>query len=181
MEWLLAVDQQLFFLINHLPHNGLLNTFFLGLSGVGTGGLIWFLLGLWLFLKEEKKDHWFFVPIVLAGVIAFLITDWILKPLVARARPAVEMGAFILGSPSTDYAFPSGHATIAFAMAVVLSKKEPKWRVWFYVLATAIAFSRIYIGKHYPFDVIGGGFIGIIIGWLSLMLASFVHPRSMKG
>ena len=105
-----------------------------------------------------------------AGGGSWFIVEVILKPLFARPRPDASAG----------FSFPSGHATIAFAMATVLSKKEPKWRFALFLLAIAIAFSRIYLGKHYPLDVLAGAFLGIIIGWLSLMLASFVPPKSTR-
>jgi len=55
-------------------------------------------------------------------------------------------------------------------MAVVLSHKEPKWKWVFFALAILISFSRIYLGKHYPLDVIAGGVLGWIIGKVSLRL-----------
>lgn len=177
MNDLLSLDQQLFLFLNHLPHNEILNFLGLALSGVGTLGIIWFVLGIFFFIKEEKKNHWLFAPLVLAGLGTLLLADGILKPLIARLRPTVEMGAIILGNASSDYSFPSGHATMAFAGAVVLSHTEPKWKWFFYTLAALISFSRVYIGKHYPLDVVAGAILGIIIGWLSLMLGSFGRRR----
>lgn len=174
MNTLLALDQQLFLWINHLPHERLFNLFGQFLSGIGMLGIIWFILGAWLFFKEEKKDRGFWLPILFAGSGSWLVTEAILKPLVNRLRPAVEMGAIIIGSPARDASFPSGHATIAFAMAAVMSKKEPRWRWGFYLLAVAISLSRIYVGKHYPLDVVGGAIIGWIIGIASLRLAAII-------
>ena len=160
MELLLTLDRQLFFFINHLPHLAVSNTVALAISGVGTAGIIWFVLATVLFLKEEKKDHWFFIPVLAAGGTSWLMVEKIIKPLIARPRPTFEMGAIILGNNLPDFSFPSGHATIAFAMAVVLSRKEPKWKWVFYTLAILISFSRIYIGKHFPFDVLVGALLG---------------------
>lgn len=180
MKDLLSLDQQLFLILNHLPHNPVFNFLGLALSGVGTLGIIWFVLGIVLFLREEKKDHWFFAPLVLSGLGTLVFADGMLKPLVARLRPTVEMGAIILGGASSDFSFPSGHATMAFAGAVVLSHTEPKWKWFFYLLAIGIGFSRIYIGKHYPLDVVAGAILGIIIGWLSLMLESFGRRKWIR-
>ncbi|MCL4359634.1 phosphatase PAP2 family protein [Patescibacteria group bacterium] len=177
METLLSFDKQLFLVVNHLPHTALLNAFFLGLSGIGAVGLVWFVLAGILFLREERKHHWFFAPIVLAGAGSYLVAEMILKNLVARPRPSLAMGAIILGSPSTDYSFPSGHATIAFAMAVVLSKIEPRWRPVFYLLAVAISFSRLYVGKHFPLDLLGGALAGYAVGHCSWQLARFIGVR----
>ena len=185
---LLSLDESLFLSINHLPHTELTNALGLLLSGVGTAGIIWFLLGLFLFFREEKKDlpamaspkawqagHWFFFSIVFAGGFSWFIVEVVLKPLAARSRPGLELGAILVGSTTNDsYSFPSGHATIAFAMAVVLSRKEPKWWWIFYVLAVLISLSRIFLGKHYPLDVIVGGLLGWSIGKLSLILPKFI-------
>ena len=202
---LLSLDQSLFLSINHLLHTPLTNTLGLLLSGVGTAGIIWFFLGLYLFFREEKKDlpasgpariatqsvaggfavrrwqagRWFFFSILFAGGLSWLIVEAILKPLVARSRPGLELGAILVGSTTNDsYSFPSGHATIAFAMAVVLSHKEPKWRRVFYVLAVLISLSRIFLGKHYPIDVIVGGLLGWSIGKLSLFFLKFIKHYS---
>ena len=146
-------------------------------SGVGTAGIIWFLLGVWLFFKEETKDKWFFAPLIGAGAVSWFLVEMILKPLVARSRPGLELGAIIVGGQSDTFSFPSGHATIAFAMAVVLANKEPKWKWIFYLLAVVISLSRIYLGKHYPLDVLAGVLLGWGIGHLSLVICYRIFKR----
>lgn len=155
------MDTQVFFLINHLPHTNLTNAAALALSGVGTAGLIWFVIAAVLFVREEKKDRWFFLPFAAAGAVSWFFVEMVAKPLVARSRPGLEAGAIIVGGGGDGFSFPSGHATIAFAMAVVLSRKKPKWKWMFYMLAVLISLSRIYLGVHYPLDV----FFGALLGW----------------
>lgn len=165
MDGLLRIDIQLFSFINHLPHTPFTDAVALSLSGAGTAGIIWFIIAVILFLREEKKNHWFFLPILLAGGISGIIVNNILKPLVARARPDEVMGAIVVGkSLIHDYSFPSGHATMSFAAAVVLSRTEPKWRIVLYLLAALISLSRIFLGKHYPLDVAAGALLGWGIG-----------------
>lgn len=168
METILNLDQQLFLAINHLPHNLVFDSAAQFLSGIGKAGLVWFVLAILLFLQQERRDHRFFLPFLTTGVLSGVLVDFILKPLVGRLRPMVEMGALIVGNGTDGLAFPSGHATIAWAMAYVLSRYEPRWRRWLYCLALAISFSRIYLGVHYPLDVIAGGLLGWGIGWGSL-------------
>lgn len=162
------IDQQLFALVYHLPHNGITDALANFFSIAGSAGIIWFIIGGLLFLKEEKKHHLFFAPIVGAGGVSYVLVEWILKPLIARPRPMPVL---------SDFSFPSGHATIAFAMAAVLSRYEPKLARWFYMLAAIIAFSRVYTGVHYPLDVLGGAILGIIIAWSNLTLGSYVRHR----
>lgn len=177
MDLLYRIDTHLFTLINHLPHTPLSDAVALALSGAGSAGIIWFILSAILFLREEKKNHWFFLPIGLAGAITGVVVNLILKPLVARARPDKLVGAIVVGeSLIRDFSFPSGHATMSFAAAVVLSRTEPKWRRAFYLLAVLISFSRIYLGKHYPLDVLGGALLGWGIGKITLF-AMHVHIK----
>ena len=164
MESLLALDQQLFLVLNHLPHTPFLDGLAQFFSGLGNAGIVWFVLGVILFIREEKKDHNFFMPILLAVGASWILVEKITKPLVARSRPALELGAIIIGDGQTDFSFPSSHATIAWAMATLFAAKEPRWRWVFFVLAAFISFSRIYLGKHYPFDVVAGGLLGWGIG-----------------
>lgn len=171
----LPFDQQIFLYINHLPHGGISDTLAKLLSGIGTAGVVWFVIGIVLFLREEKKHPLFFAPIIAAGGVSWALVELVIKPLVARPRPTLEMGAIIVGGLKNDFSFPSGHATIAFAMAAVLSLYEPKLTKWFYALALFISLSRIYLGVHYPVDVLAGGALGWGIGWSVLYMRKYIR------
>jgi undecaprenyl-diphosphatase len=156
-EVLLGIDHSLFFWINHWPHTPLSDAVALTLSGVfASTVIIWLLLAVWLFVREEKRDHWFFLPVAVASGLSLFITDLLLKNFFARIRPS--------GALLTDYSFPSGHATFAWALAVVLASKEPRARWLFYSLAFFISLSRVYLGVHYPADIVAGSMIGVLIG-----------------
>ncbi len=176
MQPLLALDQQLFLIFNHLPHIFFTDWLALFLSGVGFGGLIWIGIGVWLFMREEKKNHRFFVPIFLTLGISWIGVELFLKYLVARPRPTEALGAIIVGSGASWFSFPSSHATAAFAMAALLSQYEPRWRIGLYILATLISFSRIYLGVHYPFDVLAGAIIGSCLG----LMIGLWFPKTKK-
>lgn len=162
---LLALDRQLFFLINNFPHFVLLDQFALFFSAVGTWGAVWIVIVLFLFFREEKKDHWFFVP---SGVvfICAMLSEFIIKNFFARPRPTDLI---------STYSFPSTHAFLAFAFAVILSREEPKLRNWFYTLATLISLSRIYLGVHYPFDVLVGALLGWGVGKLAIYRRRYIR------
>lgn len=174
---LISFDHAIFLFINHLPHTLVSDTVALTLSGVYSSTvIIWLLISIWLFVREEKKDHWFFLPVIMASSLSLLITDVILKNFFARDRPP---GALLF-----DYSFPSGHATFAWALAVVLASKEPRARWLFYGLAFFISLSRVYLGVHYPYDVVAGTLVGLAIGYFSLwgerVLVQKYHKKRKK-
>jgi undecaprenyl-diphosphatase len=100
-------------------------------------------------------------------LIAIALADWSsmgLKALIDRPRPPLRYA-----EPKTlvplphDASFPSGHASTSFAAATMLSLSFPRFAPFLFVLAAAIAFSRVYVGVHYPLDVIGGALLGALI------------------
>lgn len=171
------MDHRFFLFINHWPHTPVSDAVAMTLSGVfGSTTAIWLLLSVWLFVREEKRDHWFFLPVIMASSLSLLITDVMLKNFFARNRPP---GALLF-----DYSFPSGHATFAWALAVVLASKEPRAKWLFYSLAFLISLSRVYLGKHYPCDVIAGTLVGLVIGlfslWVERVLVRKYHRKRKK-
>ena len=100
-------------------------------------------------------------------VIAIALADWSssgLKALFERPRPPLRYP-----EPKTlvplphDASFPSGHAATSFAAATMLSFGFPRFAPFLYVLAAAVAFSRVYVGVHYPLDVLGGALLGALV------------------
>jgi undecaprenyl-diphosphatase len=176
MPTLFSLDRIVFLALNHMPHTDVSNGIAEFFSGIGEWGAVWFIIALVLFFREERRDHWFFLPTLWALGFGVLISEFLLKNIIARSRPMVEFGAIVV-SGATNYSFPSTHATLAFAMAYVLSKEEPNLRVLFYLLAGLISLSRIYLGVHYPTDIIGGALLGLAIGWIALWVEKSI-PHS---
>jgi undecaprenyl-diphosphatase len=86
------------------------------------------------------------------------------KVIINRTRPYVSHEAVMPFPPDwfTDPSFPSGHAALAMGIAYLLSQRFERFSVWFYTLACVIALSRIYLGMHYPSEVL----VGAILGWM---------------
>lgn len=190
----LALDQQLFTFINSLPHPYILDEFFLFFSFYPL--VTWLILGIVLLFVEEKKDRWFIARLFIALILAGALSSGIIKPLVKRPRPDLSLGNQVIvvsEKPAVlpwnnDYAFPSGHASIAFAGAWVLAhesnRKKNKLRKivpgWYYVIAILTAISRIYLGKHYPLDVIIGAVLGMGAGWVAWRAVDYVKPPKVS-
>ena len=101
------------------------------------------------------------------GVLLAEVSSRLLKEIVDRDRPFVsEPEPEPIVREPAGQAFPSGHATVSFACAVVLSSALPRLAVPCYVLAAAIAWSRVVTGVHFPLDVLGGAVLGLGVGWL---------------
>jgi undecaprenyl-diphosphatase len=138
------------------------------LSRVGEAGLVWLLIGVGLTVSSQLawRD---LSRLALAVLVASLITNKVLKPAFQRKRPFGRTGEVpVIGSLPSGASFPSAHTANAFAAAFVLWRAAPAGRLLWWLLAAAIAFSRVYLGVHYPLDVIGGGVIGVACAMLVL-------------
>lgn len=131
---------------------------------MGIMGGIWQLLALiGLTHPRWRAAAW---RTLLAVWLALVVVDGLVKPLINRARPIVPPAVERTLPPAARSAsFPSGHATSAFAGAAAVSRMWPATRVVWWALAVLIAYSRIYMGHHYPLDVIGGAIVGTAIAF----------------
>ena len=119
--------------------------------------------------------------LVAATALTTNIVTSLLKLAVQRDRPpAVVLDPEPLMEVPTTSSFPSGHASISFACAYVISRLAPRLTVFVYGLAALIAFSRIYVGVHYPIDVLAGAILGLVVAkaLLTLLAALQRSPRA---
>ncbi len=144
-----------------LPHPDWLNTAMTLVSAVGQLAAVWLGLGA-LFAIVGRLSWMAYWQVVLSFFLVFLTVNVMLKPMVARERPSVVDTdvVSILPTPSS-HAFPSGHAATAVAGAYGFSRLLPQARYGLWFLAVLIAGSRVYLGVHYPFDVLCGGLVGL--------------------
>jgi undecaprenyl-diphosphatase len=135
------------------------------LSAIGGAGAVWLVIAVAMaaWIPRLRPAAW---QVVIALLLSHVVVEDVIKPLVGRPRPFVAVPtSTVVGAyrPST-FSFPSGHAAQSFAAAVVLAYALPRRRAWWLTLAALIAYSRIYIGVHYPLDVIVGTLVGVGVG-----------------
>ena len=133
--------------------------------------MIWFALA--AVVAALRRDVWLFV-VVAVGVAAADAIAGLVKLAVGENRPN-EPDPLITIPHS--HSFPSGHTATAFAGATLLSAFAPRAAPAFYVLAAAIAYSRLYVGVHFPLDVVGGIVIGVAT---ALLLLAAARRRSAR-
>ncbi|TML94046.1 MAG: phosphatase PAP2 family protein [Actinobacteria bacterium] len=157
---LISADRHLERWVVH-HRTGWLNPVFEGLSWAGRLGLLWIALALLLSVLWRRWG------VLFMTLFAVAVSDWLamgLKALVDRPRPPLRyVEPKVLVPLPHDASFPSGHAATSFAAATMLSFASPRLAPIFYLLATAVAFSRVYVGVHYPLDVIGGAALGTLV------------------
>ena len=162
---------------------GALDWVFEGLSYIGSFGLVWLVLAVAI-SRFSWGRPWLWTRVGAAILLAESLSG-ALKVWIERDRPPVSepVPGPLLETPST-YSLPSGHATVGFACATVLVLAVPRLRVPLFLLAALISFSRVYVGVHYPFDVLAGAVLGVAIAIALRMLAAALRrsaPRMRRG
>ncbi|MBD5544658.1 MAG: phosphatase PAP2 family protein [Lachnospiraceae bacterium] len=132
------------------------------ITSLGDKGLFWIVVC--LFLLIYKKTRRIGIVAATALVLNALVVNVILKTQIMRIRPFVlEENLTLITSLPKDSSFPSGHASASFATAVVMFKGLPKYvGIPALILAFLIGLSRLYVGVHFPTDVLAGMFIGTV-------------------
>ncbi|MAF89513.1 MAG: hypothetical protein CL963_03350 [Euryarchaeota archaeon] len=155
LEELIAFDKSLFLYIYSLSGSTLPDFFFSAVSHLADFWL-WLIVVPIVYYYDGKEKKYF--KLLLLGLIVSEILTGFLKISIGRLRPLSEIAT----------SFPSGHSSRAFFAASILSV-QMKNRAWIlYSLAALVGVSRIYLGYHYPLDVIFGALLGYGIGWLAL-------------
>jgi membrane-associated phospholipid phosphatase len=169
-----ALETGLFHNVNDLPANlrGLFGL--LSLAGsVSTAFIGWLALA---YLLAGRRAT---VVVSIAGITSWLAALW-LKTVVGRPRPEALLDmAHIYGKHYSDAGFPSGHATFAAACAtIIIIYGHRRYRPWLAGVAGLVGLSRMYLGAHFPLDVLGGWTLGIAIAAIFCLLAEWYSPIS---
>ena len=170
MEVLLGLDGNILLWIQEYIRNDFLTPFFVFITKLGDVGMIWIVLT--LILMCNKKTRKTCVISAVALLLSLLFCNVLLKNLVQRVRPYEVIDTLtILVERQKDFSFPSGHTSASFAAGIVFFRNLPKkFGVPAVILACLISFSRLYIGVHYPTDVICSIVLGVVLAFLAEQL-----------
>lgn len=161
-ELLIKIEGPVLLWIQAHLRNDLLTPFMEFITHLGDSGWIW-IAGAFVLLLLARTRR---VGVVMAVSMIFnlLATNIVLKNALARTRPyEVVEGLHRIIEAQSDFSFPSGHTACSFAAAVVIFLMCPKKAgIAAMTLAVLIAFSRLYVGVHFPTDVLGGAVVGTL-------------------
>ena len=173
-EQLKKIDKEILLFIN--SHH---NSFFDSVMWFASDKTSWvplYVLLCILLIWKYKQHTWLMVLLIIPLIVASdMFTSEILKPLTGRLRPSHHSGLenllhYVNNYRGGLYSFPSSHAANSFALITYLcliTAKKIKWLPYLLVpVALLISYSRMYLGVHYPSDVLTGAIIGILLGWI---------------
>ena len=144
--------------------------------------IIGVILILYLGFYSGKRGKITLIVLIFAAGISDAVCAQIIKPWVGRIRPSHEFIEYInlLVSKGGKWSFPSNHAANSFAFATVLSYFYDKNKTMIFSIASVIAFSRVYVGVHYPLDIIFGSLLGYTVSWIILSVWVIIKMRELK-
>jgi membrane-associated phospholipid phosphatase len=169
-----SLDTWVFLLFNLRGHHPLwLDRVMWGFTQIGNG-LAGILLGILLYFAGLRR----FAIELLLGILSLWLVVELLKALIERSRPFLTLeGARIIGWREIGSSFPSGHTSQAFYMMTLIAlhfQVSPLAGGIMYATAAGVAFTRIYVGAHYPRDVIGGAILGSVWGILTGLIEAYL-------
>ncbi len=174
-----ALDAFAFVQINQLRHTPFSDRGMSRLSWVMTGGTGWLLILAAATLLDRRRGWKATLAVAPALWLATATVEHPIKKWFRRRRPFVSLvQAIIVGRKPGSYSFPSGHSAAAFAGAMLLARQYPGGGRGFFGLAALVSFSRIYLGAHYPGDVLSGSMLGMVLARIySRVLRKIGLPR----
>ena len=180
LELIQTMDATVLLWIQEHLRTALLNGPMIFVSTLGNAGIFWIVLGLVLAIIPKTRKYG--ILALLSLLVCFLFNNILLKNLIARPRPYTQLPELVmLMKCPADHSFPSGHACSSFAVAgSLLWTMKRQWnaiRIPALILAILIAFSRLYVGVHYPSDILVGVAVGLVGSYLICHLCTKPYDR----
>lgn len=173
----MSIDYSLFTAINGLAgRSGALDAFMIDVAKYAPEVYALALAALWLTFKQKNQRG-----ALLAAISALIALGLgqIVGAIFPRERPYLAHQVALLITHSPDTSFPSDHTTLAFAVAVAVWKFNWRAGITLALFGVLVAFARVFVGAHYPGDVVGGAVLGAITSILIVRLSEIpaVHAQ----
>jgi len=166
-----AVDARAYMAVNNAPHPGWLDSVTWFVAIVTMGGWIWVVGTLMAYLLRVPLSRRALTRLLPSVVVATWIVEYPVKAYFRRRRPFAHIvRALVIGKKPGSWSFPSGHTASSFASAWVLTTVWPKRAPLFFGLASLVGLSRVYVGAHYPGDVLSGSALGVFLAEVTRQL-----------
>lgn len=172
-----SLDDNILLFFQEVIRNPVLTPILKVITTLGNGGAIWIVLTVLMLLLPRTRKVGFMTTLSLIGTL--LINNMFLKNVINRTRPyeVIDGLTYLVRTP-VDSSFPSGHSACSFAVACIMFRRLPRrYGVPALILAILIALSRLYVGVHYPSDVLFGTISGIVISYGAEALAEWMMRR----
>jgi len=184
MEQILELDREwLLYLNNH--HAPWLDTIMFWITKTEFW-LPLYLFLIYLIIKNYKKESWMILlGVAITILIADQVTASIMKPYFARLRPSQDpalqgMVHLVNNYKGGLYGFASSHAANTFGTALfcwLVLRHQYKWMILLFLWAAIMTYSRIYLGVHYPGDILAGLTVGLLAGWIGFKFSVLLRNK----
>lgn len=187
MEQIIEWDKKLLLWINSF-HVGWLDPIMLQVTKTEFWIPLYLFLIYLIFRKYNNRAWLVLAGVALAVLLADQITSSLMKPFFQRLRPSQEPTLAGLVHLANDYkgglyGFASSHAANTFAVALfiwLLFKNTYRWIFLVFIWAAVMTYTRLYLGVHYPGDILVGGLIGLLSGWAGYRFYLFLEAKVKK-
>lgn len=180
-DFFYSLDLAVFYLFNHSLSTPFLDKLFSTITNVNNWYIAYVILLGIVFTKGGVRGKIAVVLVILLIVATDQLGHKVIKEIFQRIRPCNALTDVIapLGCNGT-YSFPSNHALNNFAAAMFFTRLFPKFKWILFITASLVALSRVYLGLHYPSDIIGGAILGAAFGYLFAVAAIFLEQLFSK-
>ena len=182
LAWLDQIDRSILYFINDTLSNQIFDLFFTTITNEHLWAIPVLIGLLALIVRGGKRGKIAAALVLIAASATDATVVEIIKPAIGRLRPshALENTINLLVPKGGRYGFVSAHAANIFAGTTVLSYFYKQWKKPLLFLAFSVALSRVYVGVHYPGDVLFGGLFGYGMAWVIITLWVFLKMRELK-
>lgn len=181
IDFFYSIDLSLFYFINHTLSNPIFDKFFPFVTNVKHWFIAYIILWGILLFKGGRIGKIASIGIILLIATSDQISSNFLKHYFERIRPCnILEDVNLLISSTRSFSFPSSHAVNNFAVAFYIYKLFPKLKWIVFIVASLMAFSRPYVGVHYPSDIFVGAIIGIGIGYIYALITLKINEHFTK-